>query len=98
MMRRPGSASSRLRNADQPPEWRGTRGPVQPATVAAEPLSRFFSNQRPSNSNSPRGQTANRLTFWKLGVPSIDSAGDLTFKGLSSALRQIHSSPEYRVV
>src|ERR1035437_6598268 len=46
MMRRPGPSSSRLRTADQPPEWRATFGPEKPATGAGAPLPCFLSNQR----------------------------------------------------
>src|ERR1700688_2797270 len=98
MMRRPGSPSRRLRTTDQPPECRGTLGPVSPAAGAGEPLAWFFSNQRPSNLKSPCSHTGNCLTDCKPGIPSNSPTALWDLRWLGSALGQVHFSTEYRVV
>src|ERR1039458_561207 len=100
MTRMPDSASSRVRNAAQPPEWRGTREPVRPGTAADGPLSASSQTNahQPeiplrSNRQFPGGpehsfQLKNTARGW----------GDGAFRSLGRALGQVHFAAEYRVI
>src|SRR5271167_466464 len=106
MMRSPGSACKRFRNAAQAPEWRGTRGPVSPADPGDAAASCFLSNQRPSTVHSSNGRAhadeeikgCPARVFWVLESTVAVVLQDNALGAFRNRLSQVHLAAKDGIV